>query len=575
MRFLARAKKTTTRLSFASASYWIAICLALVLCAPALSACDARDGGEEGSASSAAGGVPPAAELDSSAAVDFEYTNNVEHRDVTLANRSRDSFDEAAYEAALQEFRGAIDGDDESALLNAYEGLEGVFADLSSDCALAGFDSACAGFDENAASAYAAKQAAYDGHYQECAQAFMDALESKHGEAFRAHIGEGFSSVLDNSSTMSSESAALRATRDNLASKYSTLVSQDASDAELKRLYVELVNANNAWARSLGYENYVECVFATEYGRDYTMAEIEAAQDEVAREFVPVYQGYVSSVMGDDIDGAFDALDESEETLMANARLCVACVSPALTESFDHLVRNGLYDISASEVKVRNGYTAEMPSFNDGCIFVNSNSEVADCATIVHEFGHFNHMYRVHANAFMPNTVVDVQEIMSQGLELLCYDHYDVLCPGYGDALREYVLFDKLVAVREGFAINEAEMRIYREPDLTVDKVDAIWAEVYEKYSWPADENEWLSTSHLFTSPFYYAAYGTSALASLDLFAESRSDYAAAVGTYLRLSELAPETAYCQALKAVDLPNYLEKGQVTAFSIRLANALGV
>ena len=216
-----------------------------------------------------------------------------------------------------------------------------------------------------------------------------------------------------------------------------------------------------------------------------------------------------------------------------------------------------------------------MAAYNDGCIFVNPDSEVADCAAIVHEFGHFNHMYRVRANAFMPNTVVDVQEIMSQGLELLCYDHYDVLCPGYGDALREYVLFDKLVAVREGFAINEAEMRIYREPDLTVDKVDAIWAEVYEKYSWPADENEWLSTSHLFTSPFYYAAYGTSALASLDLFAESRSDYAAAVGTYLRLSELAPETTYCQALKAVGLPNYLEKGQVTAFSIRLANALGV
>lgn len=305
------------------------------------------------------------------------------------------------------------------------------------------------------------------------------------------------------------------------------------------------------------------------------MAEIEAAQDEVTREFVPVYQSYVADVMGDDIDGAFDALDESEETLMKNARACVARVSPALGESFDHLVDNGLYDISASEAKVRNSYTVEMAAYNDGCVFVNPNTEVADCAAIVHEFGHFNHMYRVRANSFMPNTVVDVQEIMSQGLELLCYDHYDVLCPGYGDALREYVLFDKLVAVREGFAINEAETRVYCEPDLTVDKVDAIWTEVYEKYSWPADENEWLSTSHLFTSPFYYAAYGTSALAALDLFAESRSDYVAAVGTYLRLSELAPETTYCQALREAGLPNYLEKGQVTAFTIRLANALGV
>ena len=107
---------------------------------------------------------------------------------------------------------------------------------------------------------------------------------------------------------------------------------------------------------------------------------------------------------------------------MANARACVARVSPALGESFDHLVDNSLYDISASEAKARNSYTAEMAAYNDGCVFVNPNTEVADCAAIVHEFGHFNHMYRVRANSFMPNTVVDVQEIMSQGLELLCYD---------------------------------------------------------------------------------------------------------------------------------------------------------
>lgn len=385
---------------------WFAAVLILALCAPALSACGSggNGGGEAGGNAMGEG---------SSAPVEFEYGNEVEHWNVALPDRSRDSFDEVAYNAALQEFRAAMDGDDASALLNAYDKLERLFADLSSDRALADFDRACAGFDEAAASAYAAKQAAYDSRYQECAQAFMDALESKHGEAFRAHIGEGFSSVLNNPSTMSSESAALRAKRDNLASQYSALVSRDASDAELKRLYVELVNANNAWARSLGYENYVEYVFATEYGRDYTMAEIEAAQDEVAREFVPVYQNYVAGVMGDDIDGAFDALDESEETLMANARACVARVSPALGESFDHLVDNGLYDISASEAKVRNSYTVEMAAYNDGCVFVNPNTEVADCAAIVHEFGHFNHMYRVRANSFMPNTVVDVQEIMS------------------------------------------------------------------------------------------------------------------------------------------------------------------
>lgn len=203
--------KAATWFRAARTRSWFATVLILVLCALALSACGSGDngGGEAGGNATGEG---------SSAPVEFEYGNEVEHWNVALPDRSRDSFDEVAYNVALQEFRAAMDGDDASALLNAYDKLERLFADLSSDRALADFDCACASFDEVAASAYVAKRAAYDSHYQECAQAFMDALESKHGAAFRAHIGEGFSSVLDNSSTMSSESAALRAKRDNLAS---------------------------------------------------------------------------------------------------------------------------------------------------------------------------------------------------------------------------------------------------------------------------------------------------------------------------------------------------------------------
>ena len=126
--------------------------------------------------------------------------------------------------------------------------------------------------------------------------------------------------------------------------------------------------------------------------------------------------------------------------MTTNVRACVARVSPALGESFDHLVDNDLCDISASEAKVRNSYTVEMAAYNDGCVFVNPNTEVADCTAIVHEFGHFNHMYRVRANSFaVPNTVVDVQEIMSQGLGFCATTITTMLCPGYGDALREYV----------------------------------------------------------------------------------------------------------------------------------------
>lgn len=123
---------------------WFAV-LILVLCALALSACGSGDngGGEAGGNATGEG---------SSAPVEFEYGNEVEHWNVALFDRSSDSFDEVAYNAALQEFRAAMDGDDASTLLNAYDKLERLFADLSSDRALAGFDCACVGFDEAAAS---------------------------------------------------------------------------------------------------------------------------------------------------------------------------------------------------------------------------------------------------------------------------------------------------------------------------------------------------------------------------------------------------------------------------------------
>lgn len=156
--------KAATWFRAACTRSWFAAVLILVLCALALSACGSggNGGGEAGGNATGEG---------SSAPVEFEYGNEVEHWNVALPDRSRDSFDEVAYNAALQEFRVAMDGDDASALLSAYDKLERLFADLSSDCALADFDCACAGFDEAAASAYAAKQAAYDSHYQECAQA--------------------------------------------------------------------------------------------------------------------------------------------------------------------------------------------------------------------------------------------------------------------------------------------------------------------------------------------------------------------------------------------------------------------
>ena len=71
---------------------WFAAVLILVLCALALSACGSggNDGGE--------------ADGNATTPVEFEYGNEVEHWNVALPDRSRDSFDEVAYKRHFKSF---------------------------------------------------------------------------------------------------------------------------------------------------------------------------------------------------------------------------------------------------------------------------------------------------------------------------------------------------------------------------------------------------------------------------------------------------------------------------------------
>lgn len=80
---------------------WFAGVLILALCVPAICACSAGGNGMGEAGGSATG-------EGSLATVEFEYGNDVEHWNAALPDRSRDSFDEVAYNAALQEFRAAM-----------------------------------------------------------------------------------------------------------------------------------------------------------------------------------------------------------------------------------------------------------------------------------------------------------------------------------------------------------------------------------------------------------------------------------------------------------------------------------
>ena len=550
------------------------LALALLLCACSGEGAGAGSAGSAGGAS--AGSSSAGVSMSSARPVAFTYTTNVEHRDVPLDQRSRDSFDQEAYLNDFYAFKSAVDNGatDLAELTRLYDKLAGHVMNLNSDYALARFDYRQNASDAASVERYMAKRDLLSDTTAKCAYQFGRALESPQGKGFRAHIGGAFAYALDRSAHASSEAYDLRKQRNNLVVRYDKLAAQGASETELKELYIEMVNTNNALARACGYDNYAEYAYAVEYRRDYTVDDALRLQEAIVRDYVPVYQAYLADSL--DVELVYQVFDENNDTSevkLANVRKCVAAASPALTEAADHLQRNRLCDISAAKTYANDAFTMEIPGYNDAFMVIAPEGDVTDYQTLIHEFGHFNHMYHVPSNAFVSNDVPDVQETMSQALELLCCGAYDELCPGYGEALAAYVVYDKAQTVREAFAINEAEYRAYITPDVTPEKIDAIWVDVREKYRMPQEDESWTATSHIFSKPFYYVGYGTSALAALSLYVDAQDDFASAVTKYLVLSEAPPETMFCQALELMDKGDLMDPDKMAAFSQKVGKAL--
>ncbi len=195
-----------------------------------------------------------------------------------------------------------------------------------------------------------------------------------------------------------------------------------------------------------------------------------------------------------------------------------------------------------------------LPSYHDAYIFINPQNKVSDYKTILHEFGHYNALYYRAGDAFDPNLVMDVEEIMSQGLQLLCYDYYDAYNEEYGRALAQSTVFQIMRSVPKGFAVNEA---------------------ANEKYAQPLGKTEdaWTAIPHVFQQPFYYIGYATSSLAACELFVKSREDFRQSVEQYLAIAQLPAGTGFLTALRSAGLDNIFEKGRITALSEELADIL--
>lgn len=329
---------------------------------------------------------------------------------------------------------------------------------------------------------------------------------------------------------------------------------------QLAPILIDLIELYNQTAELSGYDSYAELAYEG-YSRDYTPEDARALHGAVKESIVPVYQEIgelVQSYENPDVLGDIDA-----EKLMEIVGKHIGTVDADLDLSFRHMSQVGLYSIDYYTGR-GDGFTINLPQYNDAAIFMDLVGGDSDLETLVHEFGHYNAGMHQKQQALDTGFCMDTSEIHSQGLEVLFLSCADAV---YGDenaAVKKLnILYNLLDSIIQGCLQDEFQQLSYaaaKDHKLTVKELNELACRLYNEYGLETQPGakeiySWVEIPHTYESPFYYISYATSAVNALDILSISQEDYREAADTYMRLTALPMNIPYQQALEQVGLHN--------------------
>ena len=329
---------------------------------------------------------------------------------------------------------------------------------------------------------------------------------------------------------------------------------------QLAPILIDLIGLYNQTAELSGYDSYAELAYEG-YSRDYTPEDARTLHAAVKESIVPVYQEIgelVQSYENPDVLGKIDA-----EKLMEIVGKYIGTIDADLDLSFRHMSQVGLYSIDYYTGR-GDGFTINLPQYNDAAIFMDLVGGDSDLETLVHEFGHYNAGMHQKQQALDTGFCMDTSEIHSQGLEVLFLSCADAV---YGDenaAVKKLnILYNLLDSIIQGCLQDEFQQLSYaaaKDHKLTVKELNELACRLYNEYGLETQPGakeiySWVEIPHTYESPFYYISYATSAVNALDILSISQEDYREAADTYMRLTALPMDIPYQKALEQVGLHN--------------------
>lgn len=319
------------------------------------------------------------------------------------------------------------------------------------------------------------------------------------------------------------------------------------------KIFVDLLKLRAKIAASYGYSNYADYADQELYYRDFDPEELDDFKS-----MVKYYAATIKSYYAVFSENS-ESVSMSDDQILSGIETIFSRMSPMTKEAFATLKRGGLYSLGSEKERMEGAFTTFLPKSNVPYLVVNGSDNSRDIISFAHEFGHFTAFVNMpEKNYLLDNIRLDVEEIHSQGLQLLFGEVAD---PVFGENRKKIQAANVMrvaSAIVDGCVYDDWQREVYANPDMTLEEVNACYKKVLTEYGidydFPGLEFGWCEIPHNFDAPMYYLSYAISAVAALQIWDISRSDFDKGVSTWEKLIEIGSNTeSYSDTMKQAGL----------------------
>jgi len=359
-----------------------------------------------------------------------------------------------------------------------------------------------------------------------------------------------------------------------------------ANQAELDRIFDELVKKRTDIARALGFSNFTELGYLRMTRNCYDPAMVKNFRGQIISDIVPLVGklkemqaeriGVDKLKVYDDLFGYREGNPKPEgtpEEILAAGKRMYEEMSPETKEFINFMFDNELFDVITKKGKAAGGYCTEFADYKAPFIFANFNGTSGDVDVLTHEAGHAFAFYtsRDFELAETTNPTYESCEVHSMSMEFIAWKWLHLF---YGeDAKRAKFMHleSALVFLPYGTMVDEFQHIVYDNPDLTPQQRCEAWLTLEKKYRPYMDFDDvdfyrlgrgWQRQLHIYMYPFYYIDYCLAQTVALFFWSLTQKDFQDAWRRYMAFTTQGGKKTFVELCGVARIKTPFEEGCV-------------